>query len=498
MSAKVLYDNEIQSNKLVYIISNILICIVFPYYYFYLKYTLLHSLFVVLVGVGVLRMPYMLIRRRIAVQYAKYVFMTIMTFYVTSLFFILKGHNTNVHLLYFMSLIFSGIYFSERVVIFTSIVTMIMNVVIIEMFPNIVYSNFKMNNFVSAGLTYLAAVAVMASLSHKYKRIITKVVQQDNETNRLLDSLKTLIGQTHKSAGELKEESGLLKILAKEVNGNENGITQSLHQINSILDKQSKEISNSFESIKEIDNSINIASGNIKVVASDSNYCLEIAKKGQSSIVSTKENILEINNKFIEAKESIVSLKEYSKRINEIVSLISNISSQTNLLALNAAIEAARAGEHGRGFAVVADEIKKLADQTQNASKEVINIIDFTNKGIDRTSWSIESGGEDISKEVQNIEIVIEQFSKQKTLIDGISAGVNSTSEFIVNLAKRNESIIGNLNNYISSIDNSLKFTFEASTSSSNQLVKVNELLDFSVKLNRLSENLEALIKKIN
>ncbi|WP_373036902.1 methyl-accepting chemotaxis protein [Sulfurimonas sp.] len=61
--------------------------------------------------------------------------------------------------------------------------------------------------------------------------------------------------------------------------------------------------------------------------------------------------------------------------INEIISLIKDISDQTNLLALNAAIEAARAGDHGRGFAVVADEVRKLAERTQKATSEVeINI----------------------------------------------------------------------------------------------------------------------------
>ena len=80
-------------------------------------------------------------------------------------------------------------------------------------------------------------------------------------------------------------------------------------------------------------------------------------------------------------KEKGQNLERKANDITNIVSLVSGISDQTNLLALNASIEAARAGEQGRGFAVVAEEVRKLAEQSQQAVKDINdNLSHFANE----------------------------------------------------------------------------------------------------------------------
>lgn len=103
-------------------------------------------------------------------------------------------------------------------------------------------------------------------------------------------------------------------------------------------------------------------------------------------------NIQDIRTTVVETGSNVRALDEHSRKVGEIVAIISGIAEQTNLLALNAAIEAARAGEQGRGFAVVADEVRQLAERSADSAGEIGDLIVEMRRGIDDTVESMEAG----------------------------------------------------------------------------------------------------------
>ncbi|MDP2036913.1 MAG: methyl-accepting chemotaxis protein [Ignavibacteria bacterium] len=207
-----------------------------------------------------------------------------------------------------------------------------------------------------------------------------------------------------------------------------------------------------------------------------------VAKEGGKAVEDTINGMGRIANVVSRAAQVVQELGKGSEQIGEIVQVIDDIADQTNLLALNAAIEAARAGEQGRGFAVVADEVRKLAERTTKATKEIAVMIKRIQSDTKEAVVSMNEG----TKEVEVGKELAERAGGSLRQIIGSSDKVVDIITQVAAASEEQSSAAEQISKNIESISN---VTHE-SASGTQQIARAAE------DLNRLTDNLQNLISQ--
>lgn len=187
--------------------------------------------------------------------------------------------------------------------------------------------------------------------------------------NAMMNNLRNLIGQTLGSAQNVAASAQEISATTEEI---AKGSTEQAAAAQTIT-----------ELVNEMTRAVSAVAGNAESVATMSERTRRGAEEGGTAVQASIKGMERLS-------QQMHLLEQDSEKIGQIIEVIDEIAEQTNLLALNAAIEAARAGEQGRGFAVVADEVRKLAERSGEATKQIASIIKGMQNNTDHSVKAVE------------------------------------------------------------------------------------------------------------
>lgn len=262
-------------------------------------------------------------------------------------------------------------------------------------------------------------------------------------------------------------------------------IEKSQKTTDTVLDlttKQKEIIKGYTNLVKRVNNSI-LSFKNISTKTKE--HAQEVASKAQESLnysykesESVKANIsmmITLKQKIQTIAELILELSDYVQQIGNTIGIVEDIAEQTNMLALNAAVEAARAGEHGKGFAVVAGEIRKLADESKQATTKISSLVSDIEHATNSTVMATEEGTKEIEAGVNlahdidcNIEALILIMKDLTSGIEGILSSTIDQSILSEDVIEIVENLDGSLADSISNIEANLEGIKSFSEISSN------------------------------
>mgnify|MGYP001394872353 CR=1 FL=1 len=289
-----------------------------------------------------------------------------------------------------------------------------------------------------------------------------------NNINAVADSLNKALSEVSEAIAATASASNQISSSTEEMAAGSQEQTQQTREVAHSIEEMTKTI---------LDNTKNTS-----FASETARNAGEKAKEGGHVVEETIDGMNRIASVVKKSAEMVQELGKNSDQIGEIVQVIDDIADQTNLLALNAAIEAARAGEQGRGFAVVADEVRKLAERTTKATKEIASMIKQIQKDTDNAVNSMSEG--------------IEEVEKGKKLTDRAGGALNEivdgsqkVVDIITQVAAASEEQSSSAETISRSIESINSVSQETATG-------IQQIATAAEDLNRLTLNLENLISR--
>ena len=198
-------------------------------------------------------------------------------------------------------------------------------------------------------------------------------------------------------SGQLKELGEAASVLASAASEILAGVTQ----LTATSSESAVAVSQTSTTAEEVRQTSRLSNQKATYVSETSQKAVDVSESGRAATEATIRGMNHIKEQMEAIAETVINLSEQSQTIGSIITVVNDIAEQSNLLSVNASIEAAKAGEYGKGFTVVAQEIRKLADQSKQATAQVQGLLNDIQKATSAAVMATEQGSKLVNSGVE-------------------------------------------------------------------------------------------------
>ena len=315
------------------------------------------------------------------------------------------------------------------------------------------------------------------------------VDEMKNNVNSLIKQLGDAAQQLSASSEELTANAEQSAQASNQVAGSVTTVAEGAQRQLTLTDEAN-------EIVHQISSAIQQVADNTGIVSDSAENTASKANEGEGAIKKAVSQMKIIEEKTNDTAMVICELEEKSKQIGQIVDAISNISGQTNLLALNAAIEAARAGEAGRGFSVVAEEVRKLAEQSQDAAKQITGLINEVQMKTNSAVEFMVMGKKEVDAGTQVVSLAGSSFEEILGMVRVMTLQISEISKAIADITSGTKKMVQAVDTIDQEGKKASEQTQTISAATEEQSASTEEIASASQHLASIAEDLQKAIQR--
>ncbi|XNN70255.1 methyl-accepting chemotaxis protein [Bacillus pumilus] len=358
--------------------------------------------------------------------------------------------------------------------------------------------------FLNIGLTR-SIVTPIKSLSYRAKQIaegnlaVERMdIQRKDEIGGLNESFNQMTDQLISLIKEISHVSSQVETFSIQLDDENKKLMESANQVSVSTDEMangsqaiSEDLQHGVSLIEKMDQHGRKNSERSQTVIQSTEDAIEAVDSGKHTLTETKTAIEKNTHATRQIEQSAGEFTQYASEISAMAKTVSDIADQTNLLSLNAAIEAARAGEAGKGFAVVADEIRKLADESSTATRQIFDMVSHIEKGIQSISQTVKEGVELSLQQQEAMDKTSHSFEDIELKAQHIKQEMAVLNDQIVQSTELGGQVLNSIENISAVVEETAAGSEEISASANEQLQsfhqmnkQVEELMGMTARLN--------------